>query len=96
MQAGWKVVAATDGPGSALEPGGSQDLRPGSAPGCLVIVDDADRWPLSHLTWLLSNTLFHQAAPARVLLLARTDDAWPRLRAAVACLEAGTSSQSLE
>jgi len=96
VQAGWKVVAATDGPGSVPEPAGRQDLRPDSAPGCLVIVGNADRWPLNHLTWLFSNTLFHRAGPARVLLLARTDDSWPRLRAAVACLEAGTSSQFLE
>jgi hypothetical protein len=94
-QLGWKVVIATDGPVGILEPGGSQDLRPGDAPGYLVIVGDADRWPLSHLTWLLSNTLFHQAVPTRVLLVARTYDAWPRLRAAVACLQAGTSSQFL-
>jgi hypothetical protein len=96
IQAGWKVVVATDGPGGVLEPAGSQDLRPGGAPGYLVIVDDADRWPLSHLTWLLSNTLFHQAVPTRTLLLACTYDAWPRLRAAIACLQARTSSQCLE
>jgi hypothetical protein len=96
VQVGWKVVVATDGPGGVLDPGGIQDLRPSGAPGYLVIVDEADRWPLSHLTWLLSNTLFHQAVPTRVLLVARTYDAWPRLRAAVTGLQAGTSSQFLE
>jgi hypothetical protein len=96
VELGWNVVVATDGPVGVLEPGDSQDLRPGGATGYLVIIDDADRWPLSHLTWLLSNTLFHQAVPTRVLLVARTYDAWPRLRAAVACLQTGTSSQFLE
>lgn len=93
-QAGWKVAVAMPGARNVQEPV-PQDLRPGAS-GCLVIIDDADRWPLSHLTWLLSNSLFHQAVPTRVLLLARGDDAWPGLRAAVACLQAGTSRQFLE
>ncbi|MFI8076234.1 tetratricopeptide repeat protein [Streptomyces sp. NPDC086033] len=96
VRAGWKVITATHGPGGVLEPLGSQDLRPGDAVGRLVIVDYADRWPLTHLTWLLSNSMFHDAAPARVLLLARTADAWPALSAAVANLQAGVSSRFLD
>lgn len=94
---GWKVVTATHGPGSVLPPPGSQDLRQNGAAGLLLIVDYADRWPRTHLTWLLSNALLHQPdVRARVLLLARTADAWPALRASLTNQQAGTSSQYLE
>ncbi|QUH03605.1 tetratricopeptide repeat protein [Saccharopolyspora erythraea] len=96
LAAGWKVVTATHGPGSVLPPPGSQDLRLTGKRGLLLIIDYADRWPLSHLTWLLSNALLHQSAvPARVLMLARGADAWPAVRAALANHQAGTSSQHL-
>ncbi|PRX05994.1 tetratricopeptide repeat protein [Actinoplanes italicus] len=72
---GWKVITAAPGTGSVLPPPGSQDLRSGDAPGVLLIVDYADRWPPSHLAWLLRNTLLHQVGPTvRVLLLSRTAD----------------------
>ena len=55
----------------------------GDAAGVLLIVDYADRWPLTHLTWLFSNALLHQTGvPTRVLLIARSADAWPAVRAA--------------
>lgn len=94
---GWVVVVATHGPASVLPPPGSQDLRvPDGAPGVVLIVDYADRWPLAHLTWLLSNALLHQlGVPARILLLARSTDAWPALRAAVSNHQASTSSQAV-
>lgn len=54
IDAGWRVVTATHGPGAVLPPPGSQDMRLGEAPGLLLIVDYADRWPLTHLTWPLT------------------------------------------
>jgi tetratricopeptide (TPR) repeat protein len=98
VAAGWKVVTAAHGPGAVLPPPGSQDLRIGDAVGLLVIVDYADRWPHTDLTWLLSNALFHQVGvPTRILLLARDRDAWMAVRAAVSSvLQAGVSAQALE
>ena len=78
--AGWKVAVATHGPGAVHPPPGSQDLRPDDAAGLLLLVDYADRWPLTHLTWLFSNALFHRQVPARLLLLARSAQPWPALR----------------
>ncbi|MBO1329891.1 tetratricopeptide repeat protein [Streptomyces sp. VRA16 Mangrove soil] len=94
---GWQVVTATHGPGSVLPPPGSQDLADGGETGVLLIVDYADRWPLSHLLWLFSNALLHgdSGRPARVLLLARGDDLWPGVRAALVNQGARTSSQRL-
>ena len=94
---GWKVVTAVQGPGTVLPPPGSQDLRLGDAAGVLLIVDYADRWPLTHLTWLFSNALLHQTGlPARILLIARSADAWPAVRAALTNLQAGTTTHFLE
>ncbi|WP_371500366.1 tetratricopeptide repeat protein [Kitasatospora sp. NBC_00374] len=94
---GWKVVTATHGPGSVIPEPGSQDMRLDGFAGVLVIVDYADRWPPTHLTWLLSNAMLHQSAvPARVLLLARTVDPWPALRAGLINQQAGISTQFLE
>ncbi|WP_137993207.1 tetratricopeptide repeat protein [Streptomyces vilmorinianum] len=95
-QAGWRVVAATNGPGSVQPPPGSQDLTIDGHPGVLLVVDYADRWPLTHLTWLFSNALLHRPGlPTRILLLARTADAWPAVRASLANHQAGTSSHLL-
>ncbi len=92
---GWQVVTATHGPGSVIPPPGSQDLG-AAADGTLLVVDYADRWPLSHLLWLFSNALLHRPeVPTRILLLARGDDIWPAVRASVANLQAGTSTQFL-
>ncbi|GGM46718.1 tetratricopeptide repeat protein [Dactylosporangium sucinum] len=94
---GWKVVTATHGPGAVLPPPGSQDLTLDGAAGLLMIVDYADRWPHTHLTWLFSNAVLHRpGVTTRVLLLARTADAWPSVRAALANHQAGTSGQALE
>ncbi|MFC9330689.1 hypothetical protein [Kitasatospora sp. NPDC057015] len=92
----WKIVTATEGPGTVLPPPGSQDLRLDGAAGLLLLVEYADRWPLSHLTWLLSNALLHHpSVPARVLMIARDTGPWPAVRAALADHRAGTSSQAL-
>jgi tetratricopeptide (TPR) repeat protein len=80
--AGWKVVHAIHGPGTVLpleRP--QQDLRPGDASGLLLIVDYADRWPLTDLAWLLANRVLQQEIPARVLLIARGTDGWPGVQA---------------
>ncbi|MEV0664667.1 tetratricopeptide repeat protein [Actinomadura luteofluorescens] len=93
---GWKVITAVHGPGTVLPPPGSQDLRLDGAVGLLVIVDYADRWPLSHLTWLFSNALLHQSAVrTRILMLARSADTWPAIRATLANQQAGASAQPL-
>ncbi|MCT4354260.1 tetratricopeptide repeat protein [Streptomyces sp. Je 1-79] len=97
QQAGWRVVAATNGPGSVQPPPGSQDLTIDGHPGVLLVVDYADRWPLTHLTWLFSNALLHRPGlPTRILLLARTADAWPAVRASLANHRASTSSLLLD
>jgi Tetratricopeptide repeat len=92
----WKVVTAIRGPGTILPELPSQDLRPGDADGLLLIVDYADQWPLTHLATLLSNRLFAQSEiRTRVLLLARTEDAWERVRGQIAAEPHAASSQYL-
>ncbi|MFJ7785499.1 hypothetical protein ACIQY8_22905 [Streptomyces albidoflavus] len=93
---GWTVATAARGPGVAHPPPGSQDLRTGPRAGVLLVVDYADRWPAAHLTWLLSNSFLHRPTDqARVLLLARSRDAWPAVRAALSNLHADTSTRTL-
>ncbi|PWU54234.1 hypothetical protein DLJ47_13695 [Micromonospora sp. S4605] len=93
---GWKVLVAVQGPGTVLPGADSQDLRTDGAVGLLVIVDYADQWPLSHLTWLFSNSLLQKPGlPVRVLLIGRTDDAWPLTRAALVERFVDTSTQLL-
>ncbi|MEY2230549.1 tetratricopeptide repeat protein [Streptomyces sp. BF23-19] len=94
---GWKVVHARHGAGSVHPPPGSQDLRLRFARGLLVVVDYADRWPASHLTWFLSNALLHQSVPTRVLMLARSLRPWDPVQAALATppIRAGTSVTAL-
>ncbi|WP_445525312.1 hypothetical protein [Streptomyces cyslabdanicus] len=93
--AGWKVVTAAHGSGTIQSPPGSQDLRIDGASGLLLIVDYADRWPLSHLTWLFSNQLLHRSLPTRVLLLARSVAPWPAVRSALEEAGAGTGDSAL-
>jgi tetratricopeptide (TPR) repeat protein len=93
---GWKVVTAVEGPGSVLPPAGSQDLRLTDSAGLLLLVDYADRWSLTSLTWLFSNALLHQPeVPTRILLLARGTTPWPALRAALGNEQVSTSTQEL-
>ncbi|MFB8177641.1 tetratricopeptide repeat protein [Streptomyces sp. NPDC055966] len=95
--AGWKVVTATHGPGAVLDAGqgNSADLRSDGARGMLLVVDYADRWPVSHLTWLFSNRLLTGHLPTRLLLLARSATAWPAVRSALEDVMAGTRDQEL-
>lgn len=93
---GWKVIAATHGPDADRPEPGSQDMRVVGRTGLLVIVDYADRWLLTNLTWLMKNSLLHQTAvPTRVLMLARAPDAWPSVRGVLDTHQAATSSQPL-
>jgi hypothetical protein len=94
---GWKVVTATHGPGTVLDasPGRGVDLRTEGARGLLLVVDYADRWPVSHLTWLFSNRLLGGALPTRLLLLARSVTSWPAVRSALEDVMAGTRDQEL-
>ena len=95
--AGWKVAAAFHGPDAERPGEGSQDLRLEGATGLLMVVDYADRWLLTNLSWLLRNALLHQTGVVtRVLMIAaRTTDAWPRVRGILDAYQAGTSSQPL-
>ncbi|MBT2898647.1 tetratricopeptide repeat protein [Streptomyces sp. McG3] len=96
VEQGWKAATATHGPGAVLPAPGSQDLRLDGAAGLLLIVDYADRWPLTHLTWLMSNVLLHRpGVRTRVLMLGRGAEGWPAVRAALSNHQAGTSSQQL-
>ena len=94
-EAGWRVVTAVHGAGVVHPPPGSQDLRPDGACGVLLVVDYADRWPLSHLTWLLSNALLHRDLPARLLLIARTAHGWPAVRGVLTAVGAEASDVHL-
>lgn len=96
VEHGWKAATATHGPGTVLPAPGSQDLRLDGAAGLLLVVDYADRWPLSHLTWLMSNVLLHRpGVRIRVLMLGRGSEGWPAVRAALGNQQAGTSLQQL-
>ncbi|MBO4204834.1 tetratricopeptide repeat protein [Micromonospora echinofusca] len=93
---GWLVVTASHTPGVVESPPGHQDLRTGGAAGLLVLVDYADRWPTTHLAWLFGNRLLDRAdLPVRVLLVARTVDPWPAVRALAEQRDATTSAQFL-
>jgi Tetratricopeptide repeat len=95
--ANWKVVTAIHGPGTVLPELPSQDLRPSGVAGLVLIVDYADQWPLTHLAKLLSNRLLGQSElRTRVLLLARTEDAWARVQTQLAVGPFDTSTQFLE
>ncbi len=95
-EAGWKVVAAFHGPDADPIESGSQDLRLAGAAGVLMIVDYADRWLTTNLTWLLKNALLHQTGVmTRILMLGRTLDALPPLRATLDTYQAGVSSRPL-
>jgi hypothetical protein len=88
---GWRVV----------RPVGSDQPPPPRTPkasrGVLLIVEDANDCPYAELTWLFSNALLHQPDhPARILLIARSLDRWPAVRAALAGRYARTDSQQIE
>ncbi|MBD0741396.1 tetratricopeptide repeat protein [Streptomyces sp. CBMA152] len=77
---GWVVADAVHGTDTHPPAEGSQDLRLDGSAGVLVLVDYADRWSLSDLSWLFHNMLLRQPVPARVLLIGRSAGLWPALR----------------
>ena len=92
-EAGWKVIAAFHGPDADQPEAGSQDMRLDGASGLLVLVDYADRWLISNLTWLFKNRLLHKPrVQTRVLMLARTADSWPAIRGMLDTYQPSTSS----
>jgi len=96
VAAGWKVAHAVEGPAKrALPPPGSQDMRLRYERGLLLLVDYADRWPVSFLTWLFSNALFHQTYDVRMLLLARSLQPWPVVSAALTDVRAEARAVAL-
>lgn len=80
MRAGWRVVDAVHRTDAHPPAPDSQDLRLDGKQGVLLLVDYADRWPLSDLSWLFQNRLLRQRVPARVLLIGRSTSGWPALR----------------
>ena len=94
-EAGWKVVTVIHGRSTILPPAGSVDLRLGAAVGLLVIIDYADRWPLSHLSWLFSNALLHHDIPTRLLLVARSVQSWIPVRAELEALHVVCDQEAL-
>ncbi|SBT40997.1 tetratricopeptide repeat protein [Micromonospora narathiwatensis] len=93
---GWLVVQALHGLGTVLPAPSREDLDPAQHAGVLLVVDYADRWPLSHLTWLFSNSLLHRRdVPARILLIARSAEQWPAIRATLANHMADHASTAL-
>ncbi|HEV8560475.1 MAG TPA: tetratricopeptide repeat protein [Actinophytocola sp.] len=84
QRVGWRVVDAVHGTDTHPPAAGSQDLRLGERTvGVLVLVDYADRWPLTDLSWLIRNSLMSQPEPkkVRVLLIGRSVSSWRALRA---------------
>ncbi|MFD7258878.1 tetratricopeptide repeat protein [Streptomyces sp. NPDC059874] len=82
--AGWLVVDAVQGTDAHPPAEDTQDLRIRDATGVLLLVDYADRWPVSYLSWLFQNRLLRQRVPVRVLLLARSTQTWPAVRGKLA------------
>ncbi|MEV1012516.1 tetratricopeptide repeat protein [Micromonospora sp. NPDC049801] len=96
LSAGWKVVAAFHGPDADRPEPGSHDLALTGTAGLLLVVDYADRWLLSNLTWLLKNTLLHQVGvPTRILMIGRSLDTWPAISAILDNYRGHTSAQRL-
>ena len=93
------VAGRPRGPRARIIAGAGRSRSPATAAdraGTLLVVTGADHWPPSHIAWLLSNRILFQDAPARVLLAAASDERWPAVRASLANMQAGTSSQRLD
>ncbi|WP_208618669.1 hypothetical protein, partial [Streptomyces europaeiscabiei] len=67
--------AAFHGPDAEVPEPGSEDMSLTGRPGLLLLVDYTDCWRFQHLTWLFKNRLL-RSGRTRVLLLARSADAW--------------------
>ena len=97
QSAGWKAADAVHGTDTHPPAEGSQDLRLSGCAGLLLVVDYADRWPDSDLSWLLQNRLLRHDVPTRVLLIARSAHGWPAVENKVTKLRENidTSDQEL-
>ena len=85
-RAGWKVVDAVHGTDTHPPAPDSQDLRLGEkTAGVLLLVDYADRWPVTDLGWLFQNSLLTQPEPAkvRVLMIGRSRGSLQALRGTI-------------
>ncbi|WLW55289.1 tetratricopeptide repeat protein [Streptomyces sp. YU58] len=71
--AGWTVLQAVENPVSASRAAVTQ---PPAGSGVLVVVDYAERWPVSALYELLQDPLLHRGGPVRLLLVSRPAGAW--------------------
>ncbi|MEV5576599.1 tetratricopeptide repeat protein [Spirillospora sp. NPDC052269] len=80
---GWLVVDAVHGTDGAPPAEGSQDLSLAGKSGVLLVVDYADRWSQTDLTWLFHNRILRGQVPARVLLIGRSASGWPALTGAL-------------
>ncbi|MFJ7241810.1 hypothetical protein ACIQWB_32425 [Streptomyces olivaceus] len=94
-EAGWRVVHAFHGPDAEVPEPGSEDMSLSGRPGLLLLVDYADRWRFQHLTWLFKNRLL-RSGRTRVLLLARSAEAWPAVEGMLDPYEASTDAVVLE
>ncbi|MEW1735853.1 tetratricopeptide repeat protein [Nocardia beijingensis] len=92
---GWKVAVATPGSGAVRPEPGSQNFELDGYKGVLLLVEYADRWPLSDLTWLFSNSLFYKGVPTRFLLLARSRRSWSAVRSTLVELMADADTYEL-
>ncbi len=96
VQAGWKVIVASLGTDAHRAEGGPHDLSVDGAAGVLLLVDYGDGWPATSLAWLLANAILSRpGVPARVLVLARTDAAFPAVSARLHGLRVDMSRQPL-
>ncbi|MEU7039266.1 tetratricopeptide repeat protein [Streptomyces sp. NPDC046237] len=92
--AGWLVADAVQGTDAHPPTEDTQDLRIRDATGVLLLVDYADRWPVSYLSWLFQNRLLRQRIPVRVLLLARSTQTWPAVRGKLAKGRSGVETST--
>lgn len=97
QSAGWKAADAVHGTDTHPPAEGSQDLRLNACQGALLVVDYADRWPGSDLSWLLQNRMLRQPVPTRILLIARSARGWPAVQGMIDKLRENidTSDQEL-
>jgi tetratricopeptide (TPR) repeat protein len=73
---GWITLRARPSPDIAVRPVATDDGGLVTAGRILVVVDDADRWPLTDLLALLVDRRLHGRPALRVLLLGRTPGNW--------------------
>jgi tetratricopeptide (TPR) repeat protein len=95
--AGWITLRARHGRDIAVRP---LDVQPGNAvvtaSPILVVVDYAERWPLSDLLALLVDRRLHRSRALRVLLLARPVGNWWHALTHRLSIDLGVEARSVE